>query len=190
MGILGARDVCFARLKAAVGEGVAREAGLAVEGRNAGDAAVAGRLAARQPINQTIVIDGTLDALPLRAMRTCRALAERAASRRASDATRVASAPGGRGASLASSTTLACVVERSGGRRPAEPSAACPARSACSSAARLHIELEAPVAGRMHENEPSRGEREVKPTLAAHPATPSHGPATSFLASSSANPRG
>lgn len=190
VGVLGAGIVRRAGLEAAVGEGIARKAVLAVQRRHARDAAVASWLAAWQPVNQAVVIDSALDAMLVDAMRTGRAGAERAASSRTTrHATGGASASGNRAPCLAAATP-AGVMGRSGGRRAAERRARCSARGAGSASARFHVELEAPIAGWLRETEPSRGERVAKPTLAARLAPPSHGSTTSFFASAAANPRG
>jgi hypothetical protein len=190
MSIFGARLVGGAGLQAAIRQRVARKPVLAVERRKTCDAAVPRWVAARQSGVQAVVVHGALHALPIRAVRACRAGAERAARRRARRAACVASTAGRRAASLAAGASLASVVRRAGARRPAEGRAARTARGARSPSSSFDVEFEAPIAGRLGETEPNRGERGANPPLAACLAPPSHGSTKSLFASSTANPRG
>lgn len=102
---------------------------------------MSGELAARKTINGTLCVDGALDAFSAHAVRPCAALAEITASRAAASR----AGPTWRGAPTRST------VRRSDGR------GACVGRCAPgpARAARLCIELEALIAGRVERNESS-----------------------------------
>lgn len=187
----GTVDVFRASLQAAIGQRVASEAGLAIAGTDAGDAAVAGWLAARHAVRRAVGVHRALNTLALRAVRAGQAFSERTTAAQASAA---ASSIAGCAAALSGRAARPCnagdaAAHRAAARRATEVVAAEVGRATAAGSAGLDVELEAPIAGCAPRPQ-SQDQRGARPAPAAQRGERLHGSAESFFASPTAKPWG